>query len=51
MEDELRPDRSVEVTIDTTNEVLREIVLKDKRMKVSKMVRTLRISDGRVRTI
>ncbi|XP_071090652.1 uncharacterized protein [Haliotis cracherodii] len=50
-EDEPRPGRPVEVTNDQTSEAVRQLVVKDKRMKVSEMAKALEISEGSVHTI
>ncbi|XP_071084262.1 histone-lysine N-methyltransferase SETMAR-like [Haliotis cracherodii] len=48
LEDEPRPGRPVEVTNDQTSEAVRQLVVKDRRMKVSEMAKALAISEGRV---
>ncbi|XP_071109085.1 protein GVQW3-like [Haliotis cracherodii] len=51
LEDEPRPGRPVEVTNDQTSEAVRQLVVKDRRMKVSEMAKALDISEGSVHTI
>ena len=51
MDDEPCPIRLVEVTSDTTNEALLQLVVKDRQMKLLEMARALDISNGSVHTI
>ncbi|XP_048253216.1 histone-lysine N-methyltransferase SETMAR-like [Haliotis rufescens] len=51
LEDEPRPGRPVEVTNDQTSEAVRQLVVKDRRMKGSEMAKALDISEGSVHTI
>ncbi|XP_071092643.1 histone-lysine N-methyltransferase SETMAR-like [Haliotis cracherodii] len=51
LEDEPRPGRPVEVTNDQTSEAVRQLVVKDRQMKVSEMAKALDISEGSVHTI
>ncbi|XP_071093101.1 histone-lysine N-methyltransferase SETMAR-like [Haliotis cracherodii] len=51
LEDEPRPGRPGEVTNDQTSEAVRQLVVKDRRMKVSEMAKAMDISEGSVHTI
>ncbi|XP_048253205.1 histone-lysine N-methyltransferase SETMAR-like [Haliotis rufescens] len=51
LEDEPRPGRPVEVTNDQTSEAVRQLVVKNRRMKVPEMAKALDISEGSVHTI
>ena len=51
MDDEPCPIRLVEVTSDTTNEALLQLVVKDRQMKLLEMARALDISNGSVHAI